>query len=56
MLWDQETKQVCAEIDFMNTITDLKVVGGWVVLIVNQMLLVFDFEAESGLETDFCKI
>jgi hypothetical protein len=40
----------------MNTIVDLKVLGGWVVLTVNQMLVVFDFEAKSGLESEICKI
>ena len=41
----------------LDTITDLKVIGGWVILNVqNKKLIVFDFEAESGMQSSICKV
>ena len=55
MLWDNESKSKVAEVDFFDPISDLKVVGGWVILTVKNVVIVFDFEAESGLDSEICK-
>lgn len=54
-LWDNHAKNKVAEVAFINPIFDLKVEKGWVVLTVNQQVMVFDFEAESGLDNVICK-
>jgi len=44
-----------AEVEFFDPISDLKVEKGWVILTVNNVVIVFDYEAESGLESEICK-
>lgn len=44
-----------AEVEFFDPITDLKVEKGWVILTVKNVVIIFDYEAESGLESEICK-
>lgn len=55
MLWDNESKSKVAEVEFFDPISDLKVIGGWVILTVKNEVIVFDFEAESGLDSEIGK-
>ena len=49
-LWDDKEKEMVAEVEFSKQITDLKVVGEWVVLTDDKTCFVFNLSLEQGME------
>lgn len=55
-LWDDNSKEFVAEVQFYHPIVDLKICGSWIVLADAEMCFVFNLEQESGMEHALARI